>query len=60
MTSASSEYFEKVAGRWDDIRSGYFTEASESCHWQAYLRPEMIVADAGAGLASWLPGWRHW
>lgn len=50
MTSASSEYFEKVAGQWDEIRSGYFTEAvREVALSKAYLRPEMVVADVGAG-----------
>jgi arsenite methyltransferase len=50
MTSASSEYFEKVAGQWDEIRSGYFTEAvREAAIRKAYLRPEMSVADVGAG-----------
>jgi len=27
MTPASSQYFEQVAGEWDTIRAGYFTEA---------------------------------
>jgi arsenite methyltransferase len=50
MTSASSEYFEKVAGQWDAIRSGYFTEAvREAAIRKAYLRPEMVVGDVGAG-----------
>lgn len=50
MTSSSSEYFEKVAGQWDKIRSSYFTEAvRETAIHKAYLRPEMIVADVGAG-----------
>jgi ubiquinone/menaquinone biosynthesis C-methylase UbiE len=50
MTAASAEYFEKVAGQWDAIRSGYFTEAvREAAIRKAYLRPEMVVADVGAG-----------
>src|SRR5512146_1172217 len=50
MTEASSEYFEKVAGQWDDLRAGYFTEAvRETAIVKAYLRPEMAVADVGAG-----------
>ncbi len=50
MTSASSEYFQQVAGQWDAVRSGYFTEAvREAAFRKAYLRPEMIVADVGAG-----------
>lgn len=50
MTSASSEYFEKVAGQWDEVRSGYFTEAVRNAAiGKAYLRGEMVVADVGAG-----------
>jgi arsenite methyltransferase len=50
MTSSSSQYFEKVAGQWDSIRTGYFTEAvRESAIAKAYLRPEMVAADVGAG-----------
>lgn len=50
MTSAAASYFERVAGRWDDLRAGYFTEAvREAALTKAYLRPEMVVADVGAG-----------
>lgn len=50
MTSASLEYFGKVAGQWDEIRSGYFTEAvREAAIGKAYLRSDMTVADVGAG-----------
>ncbi len=50
MTPASSQYFEQHAGEWDDIRSGYFTEAVRaSAIRKAYLRPEMVVADVGTG-----------
>jgi arsenite methyltransferase len=50
MTPASSQYFEQVAGEWDTIRAGYFTEAvRESAIRKAYLRSEMVVADVGAG-----------
>lgn len=50
MTPASSEYFEKVAGEWDAISSGYFKDAvRETAIHKAYLRPEMTVADVGAG-----------
>jgi arsenite methyltransferase len=50
MTQASSEYFERTAAEWDDIRSGYFTEAvRDAAIAKAYLRPEMVVADIGAG-----------
>jgi len=50
MTKASAEYFEKVSVEWDSIRSGYFSEAvREAAIQKAYLRPEMTVADVGAG-----------
>ena len=50
MTDASSEYFAEVAGLWDAIRSGYFGEAvRQAAIAKAYLRPEMTVADVGAG-----------
>jgi arsenite methyltransferase len=49
-TNPSAEYFEKVAGQWDDLRTGYFTEAvRESAIRKAYLHPEMTVADVGGG-----------
>jgi ubiquinone/menaquinone biosynthesis C-methylase UbiE len=50
MTPASSKYFDKVASQWDTIRQGYFTEVVRTAAIQkAYLRPEMVVADVGAG-----------
>ncbi len=50
MTKGSAEYFERVAGKWDDLRSGYFSEeVRKSAFAKAYLRPEMVVADVGAG-----------
>ena len=46
----SAEYFEKVANQWDELRSGYFTEAvRDAVIGKAYLHPEMVVADVGAG-----------
>ncbi|MGC1374992.1 MAG: arsenite methyltransferase [Anaerolineales bacterium] len=49
-TNPSAPYFEKVADQWDSLRSGYFTEAvREAAIAKAYLRPEMTVADVGAG-----------
>ncbi len=49
-SNPSSEYFEKVAGQWDELRSGYFTEAVRRAAIQkAGLRPEMTAADVGAG-----------
>jgi arsenite methyltransferase len=50
MTQASSEYFQQVAGSWDQISAAYFgTAVREAAIAKAYLRPEMIVADIGAG-----------
>jgi ubiquinone/menaquinone biosynthesis C-methylase UbiE len=50
MTVGSAKYFEQVAGGWDNLRSGYFTEAvRDAAIMRAYLRPEMVVADVGAG-----------
>jgi ubiquinone/menaquinone biosynthesis C-methylase UbiE len=50
MTKAASEYFAQVAEEWDSMRAGYFPEAvREAALLRAYLRPEMVVADVGAG-----------
>lgn len=50
MTKASSEYFQNVADRWDQISAGYFGKAvRDTAIAKAYLRPEMAVADVGAG-----------
>lgn len=46
----SKPYFESVADQWDSLRSAYFSEAvRESVIRKAYLHPDMIVADIGAG-----------
>jgi arsenite methyltransferase len=50
MTPASFEYFEQVADDWDRLQAGYFREAvREAAFRKAYLRPEMVAADVGAG-----------
>ena len=50
MTTASTQYFQEHASQWDSIREGYFSEAvRQAAIAKAYLRPEMIVADVGAG-----------
>ena len=50
MTTASAAYFEQVADQWDTLRAGYFQEAvREAAIANAYLRPEMEVADIGGG-----------
>src|SRR5689334_23431345 len=49
-TNPSASYFENVAPQWDQLRSGYFTEAvREAAIAKAYLHPHMITADVGAG-----------
>lgn len=46
----SKPYFETVAEQWDQIRGSYFTEAvRDAVIAKAYLHPDMIVADIGAG-----------
>ncbi len=50
MTPAAAGYFERVAGQWDDLRTGYFGEGvRDAAIARAYLRPDMVVADVGAG-----------
>lgn len=50
MTNASSEYFQQVTGRWDQISAGYFGKpVRDAAIAKAYLRPEMAVADIGSG-----------
>lgn len=50
MQGKTSEYFQQIAGQWDKIRSGYFSEdVRKAAIERAYLRPEMVVADIGAG-----------
>jgi len=49
-TNPSAPYFERVAGQWDDLRAGYFTEAVRAAAIRrAHLHPQMAVADVGAG-----------
>jgi arsenite methyltransferase len=49
-SNPSAGYFQQVANQWDTLRSGYFSEAvRDSAIHQAYLHPEMTVADVGAG-----------
>ncbi len=50
ISNPSAEYFAQVADQWDNLRSGYFTEAvRETAIAKAYLHPSMRVADVGAG-----------
>ncbi len=46
----SKEYFEKVADQWDDMRSGFFSEAvREKAFNVAGVEKGKIAADIGAG-----------
>ena len=52
----SQTYFAQVAGQWDEIRAGYFTEhmrsaaiAKVEAMHSSPLRPEAVVADVGTG-----------
>jgi ubiquinone/menaquinone biosynthesis C-methylase UbiE len=50
MTPASEQYFARVAGDWDRIRSGYYgDEVREAAIHKSHLHPSMVVADVGAG-----------
>jgi ubiquinone/menaquinone biosynthesis C-methylase UbiE len=50
MTQSSKEYFEGIAGSWDQVSAGYFGKAvRDTAIAKAYLRPEMAVADIGSG-----------
>ncbi len=47
---SSKDYFAEVAGDWDEIRAGYFTEEMrDAAIALAGLTPEMVVADVGTG-----------
>ena len=49
MTDALT-YFSNVAGQWDEIRAGYFTEQMrDAAIAKAGLAPGAVVADVGAG-----------
>src|SRR5512138_4025913 len=46
----SNTYFGQVAGQWDEIRAGYFTEhMRDAAIAKADLPPGAIVADIGTG-----------
>jgi len=50
MTKAATDYFDQNAGDWDALRAQYFGEdVRRAAIAKAYLRPEMAVADVGAG-----------
>ena len=53
----STEYFAEVAGEWDEIRSGFFTEAMRDAAIQrANLSPGTAVADVGTGTGFMIQG----
>jgi ubiquinone/menaquinone biosynthesis C-methylase UbiE len=60
MSNDSQTYFTKVAGQWDEIRAGYFTEhMRDSAIAKTNLPATAIVADIGTGtgfVASGLAG----
>jgi ubiquinone/menaquinone biosynthesis C-methylase UbiE len=48
--SEARAYFAQVAEDWDEIRSGYFTEAMrDAAIARARLAPDAVVADVGTG-----------
>jgi arsenite methyltransferase len=50
MTNNAQTYFASVAGQWDEIRSGYFTEhMRDSAIEKAALPENSVVADIGTG-----------
>lgn len=49
MTDANT-YFAQVAGQWDEIRAGYFTEhMRDAAIAKANIAPDAVVADVGTG-----------
>lgn len=53
----SKEYFAEVAGEWDEIRSGFFTEAMrDAAINKAALPAGAVVADVGSGTGFVLRG----
>ena len=50
MLNDAQTYFASVAGQWDEIRSGYFTEhMRDSAIAKANLPENAVVADIGSG-----------
>lgn len=55
--SSSNMYFAEVAGEWDEIRSGFFTEAMrDAAVRKADLPSGAIVADIGTGTGFMIQG----
>ncbi len=50
MPSDPQAYFSSVAGNWDEMRAGYFTESMrDQAIAKAGLPPQAVVADIGTG-----------
>jgi len=50
MSANSNSYFASVAGRWDELRAGYFTEhMRDAAIAKAHLPVNAVVADIGTG-----------
>jgi ubiquinone/menaquinone biosynthesis C-methylase UbiE len=50
MTNNSQTYFSSIAGQWDEIRSGYFTEhMRDAAIAKTHLPENAVVADIGSG-----------
>src|SRR5512138_3577153 len=48
--TTSDAYFNQIAGQWDEIRAGYFTEhMRDAAIARAKLAPGAVVADVGTG-----------
>jgi ubiquinone/menaquinone biosynthesis C-methylase UbiE len=46
----SNAYFAQIAGQWDEIRAGYFTEhMRDAAIIKTSLAPDAVVADVGTG-----------
>jgi arsenite methyltransferase len=59
MTTAN-DYFAEVAGQWDEIRTGYFTEhMRDAAIAKANLAPGAVVADVGTGTGFVAAGLAH-
>lgn len=59
--SNSQQYFAEVAQEWDEIRSGFFTEAMrDAAIAKAGLRETAVVADIGTGTGFVLQGVAHY
>ena len=55
--SSSTIYFAEVAGDWDEIRSGFFTEAMrDAAIRKANLPSDAVVADVGTGTGFMIQG----